>query len=545
MSEADRQLWQGMLAHLRRHHAALCRQWFEELQPLTIVGGALSLRATSDLHRDYLRRVCADAFNDSARAVSGHLLSIRFLGPDEEAPMFDPRRKTAAATVALAAGANDPPGQTSSSTAVAPAMVGAPAGAPAAAGVEKPVEVDPVVVVTRPAVAIPAALAPAINGALGTGSSGANSGTNGSANGGINGTVKRGGSRLRHDESLVINPDYDFENFVVGPENRLSYAAAIAVATQPGRSYNPLFVHGGVGLGKTHLLQAACLKLMGQHPDLVLHYTSCDSFTNRFMESVQGGGMSDFRHRFRDVDVLIIDDIHFLAQRERTQEEFFHTFNSLYQAGKQIVLSSDAAPNEIPQLEERLVSRFRWGLVTKLEPPCYETRVAILKTKSRLRGIALPDDVACHIAARIDSNIRELEGAIVRLQIQSSVENRPIDLDMARRALGDVVPTVPSEPSIQAIITAVTEFFRLRVTDLQSKKRTRSIAVPRQVCMFLARKNTRHSLEEIGGYFGGRDHTTVMHAIRTIEARRGSDRDFDAVLRTLEDRLRDPASAGA
>jgi len=341
-------------------------------------------------------------------------------------------------------------------------------------------------------------------------------------------------------ESLVVNPDYCFDNFVVGPGNRLAHAAALAVASNPGRSYNPYFVHGGVGLGKTHLLQAMCLKIVEANPRTVLYYTSCEGFVTQYFESVKDNEMAEFRHRFRDVDVLVIDDIHFLTKRDRSQEEFFHTFNALHQASKQIILSSDAHPEEIPDLEERLVSRFKSGLVAKMEPPCYETRVAILKTKAKMRGLLLPEDVACFLAARIDTNIRELEGAVVKLQITASVEKQPITLELAKGAMGDAPAQVGGEPTIQHIITAVTEFYSIRLADLQSKHRQRSIALPRQVCMYLARKCTRHSLEEIGGFFGGRDHTTVMHALKTIDSKRADDGDFDVVVRTLEDKVRQP-----
>jgi chromosomal replication initiator protein len=302
--------------------------------------------------------------------------------------------------------------------------------------------------------------------------------------------------------------------------------------------YNPFFVHGGVGLGKTHLLQAVCLKLVESNPRLVLYYTSCENFVTQYVESVQTGTMTEFRHRFRDVDVLVIDDIHFLTKRDQSQEEFFHTFNSLYQSHRQIILSSDAPPEDIPLLEERLVSRFKWGLVAKVEPPTYETRIEILKTKARLRGMEMPAVVAEYIAGRIDTNIRELEGAVVKLQIQAVVEKRAIDLDLARASLGDAPQPVTSEPTIQSIIAAVTDHYSIRLADLQSKHRQRSIALPRQVCMFLARRCTRHSLEEIGGFFGGRDHTTVMHAIKAVEAKRDTEPDFENVLKVLEDRVR-------
>jgi chromosomal replication initiator protein len=339
-------------------------------------------------------------------------------------------------------------------------------------------------------------------------------------------------------EALVLNPDYAFENFVVGPENRLAHAAALGVADNPGRSYNPYFVHGDVGLGKTHLIQAICLRVRERNPDARIYYTSCEGFMTQFLEEVRGGEMAAFRHTFRDVDVLAIDDIHFLAKRDRTQEEFFHTFNVLYQAHKQIIMSSDAPPDEIPDLEDRLVSRFKWGLVSSVATPCYETRVAIAKHRGQMRGLDIADDVACYVASRIETNIRELEGAIVRIQVLASVEKTPIDLDLARAALGDAPIKSERQVQIQTIINVVTDFYGVKITDLQSRKRQRSIALPRQVCMFLARKHTRFSLEEIGGYFGGRDHTTVMHAIKTVESKTEAEADFKGVVNSLEATIR-------
>jgi chromosomal replication initiator protein len=342
--------------------------------------------------------------------------------------------------------------------------------------------------------------------------------------------------------SLALNPDYTFDNFVMGPTNRLAHAAALAVAEKPGRTYNPFFVHGSVGLGKTHLLQAVCLRILQMIPGTRIYFTSCEQFMTQFIEAVQAGEMSAFRHTFRDVDVLAIDDVHFLAKRDRTQEEFFHTFNALHQAKKQIILSSDAPPEEIPDLEDRLVSRFKWGLVSHIGPPCYETRIAILKNKARMRGFELGDDVASHIAAKIDSNIRELEGAIVKLQVLASVDKRSIDLELAMAALGtDSGPArADRQVQIQSIIEVVTNYYTVKLTDLQSKRRHRSVAIPRQVCMFLCRRHTRYSLEEIGGYFGGRDHTTVMHAVKTIESRSETDPEFAQVLRRLDEHLRMP-----
>jgi chromosomal replication initiator protein len=476
-----------MLAHLRALHAPVCRQWFEELEPLGISGGILTIRASTVVHRDYLRRQCLEPFNDAARTVSERLLTVEFLGPGEEP---------------IKAGNNARSASPSPSS-------------PETGSVE-------------PRFDSAAEIKPNPDQASAVRSSGLI-------------------SDLRRDDShqgmsLVLNPDYAFEHFVVGPTNRLAHAAALAVAANPGRAYNPYFVHGDVGLGKTHLLQAICLRIKEALPGARIYYTSCEGFMTQFMDAVQAGEMSHFRHTFRDVDVLVIDDVHFLAKRDRTQEEFFHTFNSLYQFHKQIILSSDAPPHEIPDLEDRLVSRFKWGLVASVAPPCYETRVAILKNKARLRGLDMPDDVACHIAARVETNIRELEGVVVKLQVLSSVEKRGVDLDLAKAALGEEPERSERQIQIQVIINAVTDFFGIKMTDLQSKKRHRSVTLPRQVCMYLARKFTRHSLEEIGGYFGGRDHTTVMHAVTTVKEKIEQEAGFDQVIHSLEEVVRSPAA---
>jgi chromosomal replication initiator protein len=328
------------------------------------------------------------------------------------------------------------------------------------------------------------------------------------------------------DEQVVLSPDYCFDAFVVGPGNRLAHAAAMAVAGKLGRAYNPFFVHGGVGLGKTHLLQSICQQVLRQQPTARISYISCNTFMDGFHECVKAGRMTEFRHRFRNVDLLVIDDIHFLSKHEQTQEEFFHTFNALHQSGRQIVLSSDAAPSEIPDLEERLVSRFNSGLVARIDRPCYETRVNILKTKARLHDMEMPDDVPAYIAARIDSNIRELEGALAKIRGLAMATGRAIDLELSKEAIGGEplgAGRGSQQPNIQAILDAVSRYYDIKLTDLLGKRRHKSVALPRQVCMWLARRHTRHSLEEIGGYLGGRDHTTVMHAIRTVDSRQRAD----------------------
>jgi chromosomal replication initiator protein len=359
----------------------------------------------------------------------------------------------------------------------------------------------------------------------------------------VSGDVARGagGEGLANpDDDMLISPDYSFDNFVIGPGNRLAHAAATAVSNKPGQAYNPLFIHGGVGLGKTHLLQSICQTAMRIHRSMRIYYVSCNGFMTQFLEAVQAGEMSGFRNKFRDFDMLVIDDIHDLSKRDQTQEEFFHTFNTLFQLGRQIVLSSDAPPSEIPYLEERLTSRFGCGLVACVEPPGFETRVAIIKKKAQNRRIEISDEVASYIAARVDSNVRLLEGAIVTLQGISLLDNTTIDLAMAKRAIGSAgSDDNQKHVSIQDILDAITSFYDIRLTDLLSKRRHKSVTVPRQLGMWLARRHTRFSLEEIGGYFGGRDHTTVMHAIKSIDNKKGGDDRFHRDIGRIEGQLSD------
>jgi len=331
-----------------------------------------------------------------------------------------------------------------------------------------------------------------------------------------------------------LNTQYTFENFVTGPCNRMAHAAALAVSDLPGRAYNPLFVHSNVGLGKSHLIQAIGHKIQSGRPDVKMMYVSCEDFVNQFIAAIERGQIEEFRYRFRYLDVLVIDDIHFLSDKERTQEEFFHTFNTLYQAQKQVVLSSDSPPHEIPRLEERLVSRFKWGLVVRIDRPSYETRVAIVQKKSRLRGRELPEDVVQYIATVVDSNNRELEGAVVRVLGYASLCNRIVDVDLAKEALRDLVTAPQRMITIQAISDAVLQRYNARLSDLQSKRRSQSVALPRQICMYLARRLTSRSLEEIGAFFGGRDHTTVLHAERKIRTMTEHDPAFRGLAEAIE-----------
>jgi len=333
------------------------------------------------------------------------------------------------------------------------------------------------------------------------------------------------------DESeLTLNGDYVFDNFVTGPCNRMAHAAAVAVSEAPGRAYNPFFIHGAVGLGKTHLLQAVCHQILEIAPASRIKYISCETFTNHFLEAVEKGAMNQFRYRYRNADVLVIDDIQFLAERERSQEEFFHTFNTLHQSSRQIILSADCPPPEIPSLEERLVSRFNSGLVTLLERPCLETRMAIVRKKANLRCLDVPEEVVRLIAGSIDSNIRELEGALAKMELLGATREGCISVEAAREVLG--VDTAQRRVTIPEILELVGQRYNLRQADLQGKRRTKSVTRPRQICMYLARQLTDLSLGEIGGYLGGRDHTTVLHAQRLIGERGLED---VALHRELED----------
>ena len=343
---------------------------------------------------------------------------------------------------------------------------------------------------------------------------------------------------LLRSSDVVLHPGYTFDKYVVGPCNRFAHAAAVGVSEAPGRNYNPFFIHGNVGLGKTHLLQSMCRAILDNNPASSILFLSCETFVNHFISALENGDLQKFRHKHRDVDVLVVDDIHILANKERTQEEFFHTFNALYNAGKQIVLSSDSPPKDIPSLHERLVSRFKWGLVTEIEPPCYETRMAILKRKCKERGGELPDEVAKTLAERLESNIRELEGAVNKLLGFSKLTGQPITPELARHCLHDLFTVRRGPASLDDVATLVTAHFDVRLSELQSKRRTKAIAWPRQVAMYLSRRITGRSLKDIGGFYGGRDHSTVLHAISKVEALLPIDAVIQDLVADLEARLK-------
>jgi len=332
----------------------------------------------------------------------------------------------------------------------------------------------------------------------------------------------------------ILNPTNRFESFVVGPCNRFAHAACRGVADRPATAFNPLFLHGSVGLGKTHLMQGVCHHLLDHDASMRILFLSCEEFINHFIGALQQGDVNKFRDRYRQADVLIIDDIQMLANKARTQEEFFHTFNALHNARKQIVLSSDAPPEDIPALQERLVSRFKWGLVAEIETPCFETRVAILNSKADHMGLRLASEVPQFLAENIENNVRELEGSLVRLQAMASLTNRPIDMGLAREVLGPSLRNRSRPVRMDDILEFVTQHFNVKVSDLQGKRRTQTIVLPRQISMYLARQLTEMSLEEIGGYFGGRDHSTVLYSVDRVDTRRRVDADFAALLAELE-----------
>lgn len=339
--------------------------------------------------------------------------------------------------------------------------------------------------------------------------------------------------------SSSLNAKYSFDSFVIGPSNRFAHAAAMAVAESPAKAYNPLFIYGGVGLGKTHLMQAIGHCVFQKSPHLKVYYMPSERFTNELIEAIQKRTMQRFRQRYRNVDILMIDDIQFIANKEATQEEFFHTFNTLFDAHKQIVISSDRPPKDIAALEKRLVSRFEWGLVTDIQPPNLETRMAILKNKVEAEKVKVPDDVLYFIASNVQSNIRELEGALIRVVAYANLENKTINLPFAKDVLKDLIRESNKNVNIEYIQKVVAEHFRLKLHDLKTRRRSKNVVYPRQIAMFLAREMTSFSLPELGDYFGGKDHTTILHACNKIRAEAQQDPEVKKLLDLLTVKIRE------
>jgi chromosomal replication initiator protein len=330
-----------------------------------------------------------------------------------------------------------------------------------------------------------------------------------------------------------LNPRYTFDTFIVGTSNQFAHAACRAVAEAPSRSYNPLFIYGGVGLGKTHLMHAAGQYVLEHDPALRLTYISSERFMNEMINALRYDRILDFRERYRSVDVLLVDDIQFVSGKEGTQTEFFHTFNALYDAQKQIVLSSDRPPHEIPALEERLRSRFEWGLIADIQPPDLETKIAILKRKAEAEVVPLPDNVAIYMAGRIKSNIRELEGSLIRLIAYASLTGREISLDLAHDVLKNVIEQDEKAITIESIQKYVSDYYQLKPSELKSKNNSKSISMPRQIAMYLCKSLTHASLPEIGRSFGGKHHSTVIHSIKKVDELRKRDADFNNLIATF------------
>ena len=331
------------------------------------------------------------------------------------------------------------------------------------------------------------------------------------------------GRAPRHPEAPTLIPRYTFENFVVGASNQFAHAACVAVANRPADHYNPLFIYGGVGLGKTHLVNAVGHRLLERNPGQKVVYTTFESFMNQLIGSLRRDRMNEFKSRFRSIDVLILDDIQFIAGKERTQEEFFHTFNSLYENHKQIILTSDRFPKEIPNLEDRLRNRFEWGLTADIQPPDIETRIAILCKKAEEEEIDLPQEVANFLATNIWSNVRELEGSLTRLGAFASLTKVEITIDLAQEVLRHTLKDNEKQVTVRNIQKAICEHFDVKISDLKSKRRTKNLALARQMAMYLCRKFTATSFPAIGAEFGGRDHSTVIHASKTIEQKTVTD----------------------
>jgi len=334
-----------------------------------------------------------------------------------------------------------------------------------------------------------------------------------------------------------LNPKYTFESFVCGASNQFAYAASQAVANKPASNYNPLFIYGGVGLGKTHLVNAIGNQILAKNSKAKICYYSSEKFMNEMINCLRYKKMDEFRNKFRKMDLLLIDDIQFMAGKEATQEEFFHTFNALYESHKQIVVTSDKFPKDIPGLEERLRSRFEWGLIADIQPPDIETKIAILKKKSDLHGVNLPDDVALFLAAGATSNIRELEGMLIRLEAFASLTGNEITLSMAREVMKDIIVEKTKEITVEMIQKQVAEHFRIKVSELKSDKRIKTLVVPRQIAIYICRELTKASFPEIGEKFGGKDHSTIIHSVRKIEKQLASDPDLKTTVEDIKKKL--------
>jgi len=340
-----------------------------------------------------------------------------------------------------------------------------------------------------------------------------------------------------HSADINLNRKYSFEEFVSGSSNQFAYAAAMAVANNPATTYNPLFIYGGVGLGKTHLVNAIGNAILNKSPQMRICYYTSEKFMNELINSLRYNRMDEFRNKFRSMDVLLIDDIQFIAGKERTQEEFFHTFNALYESHKQIIVTSDKFPKDIPGLEERLRSRFEWGLIADIQPPDVETKLAILKMKAEQNSIKLPEEVALFLGNSVCSNVRELEGYLIRIGAYASLTSTPVSIEMARDVLKDILVERNKELTVEEILKRVSSHFNIKISDIKSPKRLKAVVLPRQIAMYLSRQLTSSSYPEIGDRFGGKDHSTIIHAIRKIEKLMEEDFQLSSTIENLKKEL--------
>jgi chromosomal replication initiator protein len=473
-----RSVLQALAARVRREQL---ETWFRSLDVRRADDGEIEFSVTSQFVRDWLQRnffsVLQDAVASLGREGCRVALSLREEDGWDNLRLIEPAPLSHALERAERLADDRPPGGERRTEVASPLPVGLPAGPATAFG--------------RPA-------------------------------------LRRG--------SNPLNPNYTFDKFVVGSCNRLAHASALAIGENPGCAYNPLFVHGNVGLGKSHLLQAICHTVLRRDQGARVVYLSCEDFTNAFIQAIQTNQLETFRDFYRTADVLVIDDVQFLANKEKTQDEFFHTFNALYDGQKQIVLSSDRSPVEIPTIEGRLVSRFKWGLVAEVEAPCFETRAAIVRRKAMGRGVELPDDVARLLAERVTSNIRELEGAVIKVVGFAGITGQPITLSLAESCVRGM-PLHHAQVSADDVMTLVTSEFAITARELIGKSRTQTVSLPRQIAMYLLREHTENSLEDVGRIFGNRDHTTVLYAVTKIRERTQKDRLFKELLETLSNRL--------
>ncbi len=340
------------------------------------------------------------------------------------------------------------------------------------------------------------------------------------------------------NKGVYLNPKYTFENFITGNSNQFAHAAAIAVAESPGKTYNPLFIYGGVGLGKTHLMHSIGNKVMNGKHDVSVLYVSSEQFTNEVVSAIRHEKMSDLKEKYRNLDLLLLDDVQFIANKTATQEEFFYTFNALYEKQKQIVISCDRPPKEISDVTDRLRSRFNMGLIADIQPPDIETKIAIIGKKSEMMGKKIPEDVAHYLASKIKSNIRELEGSLIRIAAQSSLTGEEINIETTKKILKDIIQDDERPITIESIQKTVCDFYNLKLTDIKARRRTKDIALPRQVAMYISKQITESSLNDIGKAFGGKDHATVIYACKQIEERRGRDETFNRMIENLLQKIK-------